>query len=307
MDAPAGKTPDAVNECWQALDLCWHNRGTVSVMCDICLGAGEFEVWDVFRSEFLIVTCPRCQERPGQLVTQVCPCLERFDVPTILEAIKSFDMQFPELVQAVYWMSRAGERRRGARIEGDVAARLTEQLRGWAESHKVITMPHPKVALILHLLDKGMIQFEMTPFGVHLHAVGAKEEFFFFIRELKRVYKYDTSTIRELIDFAYGLDWRFVPAKTLDPETLDKIDRWLQSEDILLGEFERGGDLVQISSKGRDLVAHRPFLEGNQRDLEEVVHEAFGCYFPDRKKKGRGSRVISMPSPPDDSPIDGSQ
>ena len=84
-------------------------------------------------------------------------------------------------------------------------------------------------ALILDLLDHGMIEFETVPETGKLafRAISAKEEFCRFIAALKRRYAYDESTILEMLNFAYGTDkWEF------DPVHLEKYARVKETLEI---------------------------------------------------------------------------
>src|ERR1700686_5904288 len=74
-----------VEECRKALELCPHEKGTVNVMCRVCLGTGDIFSWDLDSAQFLVIDCPRCS---GGQAVEVCPCLEGFDKNAIGQAIE---------------------------------------------------------------------------------------------------------------------------------------------------------------------------------------------------------------------------
>ncbi len=93
-----------IEDCRHALKCCPHERGTVSVMCHMCLGRDDLFVWDVFQEMFLYVDCPRCHRDLDNDVAEVCPCLEDVDKEVILRALGRHEKAYPELSEAVRWM-----------------------------------------------------------------------------------------------------------------------------------------------------------------------------------------------------------
>jgi hypothetical protein len=208
-------------------------------MCRICLGSGGVSAYDFDRGEWLSIDCPRCAERFGTGVPEVCPCLEPFDNETIAQVIEKHGQpdedekgDLSPLTEAMKWHDRAAP---GIPLEGGSAAEQLRRLREWAEKNREVTIPHPKAALILHLLDHEMIEFQTAPetgkllFG----AIAAKEEFCRFIAALKRRYAHDESTILEMLNFAYGTDkWEF------DPLQLQRYARGTETLEIRTSPFE---------------------------------------------------------------------
>lgn len=250
-----------IGECRQALESCSHHRGTVSVMCHLCLGQGVLQdAWDISMGEALCIDCPRCQELHDNEVSEVCPCLEPFAKETILQVIAGHEESYPELAEAVSWM-RLGKcpRDMGTPVTGQEASTILEKIREWADEHKQITIPHPKAALILHLIAKGLIQLETLPGSrLVLRARAAKQEFCRFLAEQNRVYRQDDATINELLCFAYGVGY------------------WLFDAKQLL-EYQRGSNYLEIDSGDYDVIAASGFLRGDEEDIAEILRNAFGC------------------------------
>jgi len=203
----------AIEQCRKALESCPHDAGTVSVMCTLCLGDGTLFAWDVAYCKFLSVDCPRCDQAKDNDVPEVCPCLEHFSKEIIEHAIEGKEDSYPSLSQAVSWIRPPDKL--GTTLNGAAAEEQLQKLRAWAEEHKEITIPHPKAALILDLIDHGMIAFATVPgTGLVLRAKSAKEEFSRFIADLNRSYKHDDSTILTMLCFAYGVvSWKFDPVE----------------------------------------------------------------------------------------------
>jgi hypothetical protein len=249
---------ETIGACWKALESCPHTEGTVHVMCRVCLGTGGVPAYDFDRGEFLSIDCPRCAERRGLRigVPEVCPCLEPFATETIARVIELHrrpskgegEGRHP-LAEALKWTQDRDDP--GVPLEGGSAAEQLTRLRTWAEQHREVTIPHPKAALLLHLLDHGMIEFETVPATGKLvfRAIAAKEEFCQFIAALTRRYAHDESTTLELLDFAYGsVAWEF------DPVQLENYARGTQTFEIQTAGFD-------VRSKDGLLCAKREVIE----------------------------------------------
>jgi hypothetical protein len=61
-----------VEECWKALESCPHDKGTVSVMCRICLGSGVVFAYDLDRGSGCRSTARGVRNGSGR-VRRVCP------------------------------------------------------------------------------------------------------------------------------------------------------------------------------------------------------------------------------------------
>jgi hypothetical protein len=229
-------------------------------MCRVCLGSRGVFAYDFDRGEWLSIDCPRCADRWGIGVPEVCPCLEPFDKETIARVIELEKHGKPDdegkgdpspLSEALKW---AHDRAPGVPLEGASAAEPLRRLRTWAEEHREVTIPHPKAALILDLLDHGMIEFETVPETRKLafRAIGAKEEFCRFITALSRRYAHDESTTLELLDFAYGIDkWEF------DPLQLEK--------------YARGRETLEIRTAAFQVHSEDGLLCGKREDIEAII------------------------------------
>jgi hypothetical protein len=252
-----------IEACRKALERCPHAKGTVSVTCRVCLGSGGVFAYDFDRGEFLSIDCPRCAERLGTGETgvpEVCPCLEPFDKEIVARVIEIEKHGKPDgeekgdpspLSEALKW---AHDRAPGVPLEGASAAEPLRRLRTWAEEHREVTIPHPKAALILDLLDHGMIEFETVPETGKLafRAISAKEEFCRFIAALKRRYAYDESTILEMLNFAYGTDkWEF------DPVHLEK--------------YARVKETLEIRTSALKVHSENGLLCGKREDIEAII------------------------------------
>jgi hypothetical protein len=145
-------------------------------------------------------------------VPEPCPCLEPIGKKIVAQVIEIEKRGKPDgeekgdpspLSEALKW---AHDRAPGVPLEG---ASTAEELRREA------TIPHPRAALILHLLDHGMIEFQTVPETGKLvfRAIGAKEEFCRFIAALNHRYAYDESTTLELLNFRVSGGWEGGNAK----------------------------------------------------------------------------------------------
>src|SRR5262249_18325088 len=155
----------------------------------------NFFAFDKFSAEFTVVDCPRCMSETGDEGAEVCPCLEDFSRKTIAMAIESLRAEsaghqedtaeaqddvenvdeeeeafedyeddeeeiqdeWTKLRHALKWLPPSDERPVPVSTYSSIG--LLEDLRAWAELHKEIRIPHPKAALLLHLIDHGMIEF----------------------------------------------------------------------------------------------------------------------------------------------------
>jgi hypothetical protein len=252
-------TRDLIVRCKEALDSCPHQKGTVRVMCQICMGRGESFGYDMSLCGFVLVPCPRCKNKRRNRVLEPCPCLESFDEVTICQAVHGDEGSYPELLEALNWDFRPSPDRNGVALKGSVAAEHLEMLREWASANKEITIPHPKAALLVHLCDCGLVEFWTLPEGqVVIRAKGAKEEFGRFLATVSEHYGYgfDQATICELLCFAYGVvGWNFQPRE--------------------LRKYARGDDFTEFDSNGLDLVIEDGFLKGDEADLEEVIRRLY--------------------------------
>jgi hypothetical protein len=248
-----------IEECRKALESCPHTKGTVSVTCRVCLGSGGIFAYDFDRGAFLSIDCPRCAERFGTGVPEVCPCLEPFDKETIAQVIEKYGKLGEEgngdlspLTEALKW---ANDRTvPGVPLEDASAAEQLRGLREWAEQHREIRIPHPKAALILHLLDHEMIQFQTVPETGKLvfSAIAAKEEFCRFIATLRRRYAHDESTILEMLNFAYGIEkWEFDP--------------------LQLQRYARGTETLEIQTFPLEVHSKDGLLCATREDTEAII------------------------------------
>jgi hypothetical protein len=133
----------------------------------------------------------------------------------------------------------------GSSPTGQSAIDHLHNLRLWAEEHKEIRIPHPKATLLLHLLDRRMVEFATVPETQKMvvRAKGAKEEFSRFLAQHERSYRFDGETVRILLCFAYGIvNWEF------DPEQFQR--------------YERGSDTLEIHTRGFDVKVFRGILKG---------------------------------------------
>src|SRR5437868_4146511 len=88
----------------------------------------------------------------------------------------------------------------GTPLVGEEAHTRLLELRALAEEHRYVRIPHPKAALILALIDKGMLQVRSVPgTGLVLRATGAKEEFSRILRDLNAIYRFVNLTWPTLI------------------------------------------------------------------------------------------------------------
>jgi hypothetical protein len=271
----------AVEECRKALEDCPHDRGTVAVMCRVCLGQGSVFAYDISQAEYLSIDCPRCNERTGIGVPELCPCMEGFGKDTIAQVIKSEGLLGSEpeegedgdndededdgeevdshpLCAALKWLQSRDKP--GIPLTGPAAAKRLRELRMWAEENQEVRIPHPKASLLLHLIDHDMIQVGVVPKTGKLvfRAKGAKEEFCRFLTELNLKYKHDQVTILTMLLFAYGVaTWEFDPA--------------------LLREYARGTDTIEINTEGYPVMGDCGSLNGDPKDIEDVLRHAFGC------------------------------
>jgi hypothetical protein len=135
-----------------------------------------------------------------------------------------------------------------------------KDLRAWAAKNKEIRIPHPKAALILRLLDRGMIECGRVPETgkLVLRAKGAKQEFCSFLASLYRSYAHDEMTIRELLNFAYG------------------VSSW-ESDPVVLQQYARGSENVEIRTSGSGAIGCDGLLKGEPEEIESVLLRAFGC------------------------------
>src|SRR5262249_6069745 len=120
---------------------------------------------------------------------------------------------------------------------------------------------HPKATLLLHLLDRGLVEFAAVPGTgkVMLRAKSAKEEFRRFLVQLNRSYKHDEMTVRELLCFAYGIvNWEFDP--------------------VALQRYGRGLDTWEIHTDGFDVLGRDGALRGDPAEIEGVIRKAWGLW-----------------------------
>jgi hypothetical protein len=269
-----------VEECRKALKSCPHDHGTVKAICRVCLDRQSFMAWANDDARFVIIDCPRCTSETGDNGGEVCPCLEDFGQEAIAKAIESLraDQQeddakegannsgqrqgvkdeFTPLCHALKWLQPRYEP--AVPLTGQSAIDPLAHLRAWAEEHKEVRIPHPKATLLLHLLDRGMIEFASVPETGKpvLRAKNAKEEFSRFLAQLNRTYQHDEMTIRGLLCFAYGqVNWE------LDPAALQC--------------YERGSDTTEIYTSGFDVQGGGGILRGNPEEIERIVRNAYGC------------------------------
>ena len=248
-----------IEACRKALERCPHAKGTVSVTCRVCLGSGGVFAYDFDRGEFLSIDCPRCAERPETGVPELCPCLEPFDKETIAQVIEKHGQPDGQekgdlslLTQALKWIHDREDR--GVPLACGSAAEQLMGLREWADNNREVKIPHPKAALILHLLDRGMIRFEIVPgtgklvFG----AIAAKEEFCRFIAALKRRYAHDESTILEMLNFAYG------------------IEKW-ELDPLQLQRYARGTEILEIQTSPLKVNSKDGLLCATREDVEAII------------------------------------
>jgi len=157
--------------------------------------------------------------------------------------------------EALRWLRPEAEPR--IPIDAESAAEQLASLRAWAVERREIRIPHPKAALILHLLDRNMIgvAIKQDTGKLVFHANGAKEEFLHFINGLNAAHQQDDITVEELMCFAYGIvDWE------LDPSRLE--------------QYQTGNDRLEIHTRGYDLARRDGQLHGELEQIEAVLFDA---------------------------------